>query len=222
MSVKIFDTHTLQTDVLCNTNNRTNKGRRRQKSTGLLIPVPHCRCCPSRPQLLPVRLCQSLPPQPYALEVSNREREGLVIASRQPQLGGGDGQRWMMTTMAAATAAVDNHCTRLRLSPSWRCRWRSAVRRRPTHGPSRGLASSSSSLQSPSDHRNGHYDMIIAGGGAVGSALARMLLDDTTAASASAPDSDGSLRRTRVVVIVFIAVAVGPRQKSTVATRLPS
>ena len=30
---------------------------------------------------LPVRLCQSLPPQPYALEVSNRVREGLVIAS---------------------------------------------------------------------------------------------------------------------------------------------
>ena len=85
------------------------KGRRRQKSTGLLIPVPHCRCCPSRPQLLPVRLCQSLPPQPYALEVSNRVREGLVIASRQPQLGGGDGQRWMMTTMTTATAAVDDH-----------------------------------------------------------------------------------------------------------------
>ena len=101
----------------------------------------HCRCCPSPPQLLPVRLCQSLPPQPYALDVSNRVREGLVIASR---------------------------------------------RRRPTRGPSRGLASSSSSsspLPSTSDHCDGHYDMIIAGGGAVGSALARMLLDDTTAAS---------------------------------------
>ena len=102
--------HALQTDVLCNTNNQTNEGRRRQKSTGLLIPVPHCRCCPSRPQLLPVRLCQSLPPQPYALEVSNQVREGLVIASRQPQLGGGDGQWWMMTTMTTATvAAVDDH-----------------------------------------------------------------------------------------------------------------
>jgi hypothetical protein len=32
-----------------------------------------------------------------------------VIASRQPQLGGGDGQRWMMTTMTTATAAVDDH-----------------------------------------------------------------------------------------------------------------
>jgi hypothetical protein len=61
------------------------------------------------------------------------------------------------------------------------------------HGPSRGLASSSSSSSpSPSDHCDGHYDMIIAGGGAVGSALARMLLDDTTAASASAPDSGGT------------------------------
>ena len=93
------------------------------------------------PQLLPVRLCQSLPPQPYALDVSNRVREGLVIASR---------------------------------------------RRRPTRGPSRGLASSSSSSSpspSPSDHCDGHYDMIIAGGGAFGSALVRMLLNDTTAAS---------------------------------------
>ena len=42
-----------------------------------------------------------------------------------------------------------------------------------------------------SDHRDGHYDMIIAGGGAVGSALARMLLNDTMVALASAPDSDG-------------------------------
>jgi len=58
---------------------------------------------------LPVRLCQSLPPQPYALEVSKRVREGLVISSRQPQLGGGDGQRWMMMTMTTATAAVDGH-----------------------------------------------------------------------------------------------------------------
>ena len=33
MSVKIFDTHAIQTDVLFNTNNRTNNGRRRQKST---------------------------------------------------------------------------------------------------------------------------------------------------------------------------------------------
>ena len=109
MSVKIFDTHALQTDVLCNINNRTNKGRRRQKSTGLLIPVPHCRCCPSRPQLLPVHLCQSLLPQPYALEVSYRVRKGLMIASRQPQLGGRDGQWWMMTTMTTATVAVDDH-----------------------------------------------------------------------------------------------------------------
>ena len=114
--------HALQTYVLFNTNNQTNNGRRRQKSTAAIClpsrrsphawhpgPVPHCRCCPSPPQLLPVRLCQSLPPQPYALEVSNRVREGLVIASRQPQLGGGDGQRWMMTTMTTATAAVDDH-----------------------------------------------------------------------------------------------------------------
>ena len=70
---------------------------------------------------------------------------------------------------------------------------RLSVRRRPTHGPSRGLALlSSSSSPSPLDHRDGHYDMIITGGGAVGSALARMMLDDTTAASASAPDSGGT------------------------------
>ncbi len=31
-----------------------------------------------------------------------------------------------------------------------------------------------------------------------------------------------ALQRTRVVVIVFVAVAVGPRKKSTAATRLPS
>ena len=55
------------------------------------------------------RLHQSLPPQPYALEVSNRVREGLVIASRQPQLGGGDGQQWMMMAMTTATVAVDDH-----------------------------------------------------------------------------------------------------------------
>jgi hypothetical protein len=32
-----------------------------------------------------------------------------VISSRQPQLGGGDGQRWMMMTIKTATAAVDGH-----------------------------------------------------------------------------------------------------------------
>jgi hypothetical protein len=33
MSVKIFDMHAIQTDVLFNTNNRTNNGRIRQKSS---------------------------------------------------------------------------------------------------------------------------------------------------------------------------------------------
>ena len=53
----------------------------------------HCitpwRSCPSPPQLLPLCLRQSLPPPPYTLDVSNRVRKGLVIASRQPRWGGG-------------------------------------------------------------------------------------------------------------------------------------
>ena len=80
---------------------------------------------------------------------------------------------------------------RLRLSPSWRCRCRSSIRRQPTHGPSHGLASIvvvAVAVGPPRwalrhDHR---------WGGAVGSALVRMLLDDTTAASASDPDSGGT------------------------------
>ena len=81
MSVKIFDMHALQTDVLFNTNNRTNNGRRRQKSTAatrlpsrrsptprtpppssqtIILPSCYCRChchrelgLSARPQRLP-------------------------------------------------------------------------------------------------------------------------------------------------------------------------
>jgi iron only hydrogenase large subunit-like protein len=47
MSVKIFDTHALQTDVLFDTNNQANNGRRRQKSTAATDVNLLRSCCPS-------------------------------------------------------------------------------------------------------------------------------------------------------------------------------
>ena len=72
MSVKIFDTHTLQTDVLFNTTTKptTEEDDKNQQPPPAFHPDAPLRCA---------RLHQSLPPQPYALEVSNQVREGMVL-----------------------------------------------------------------------------------------------------------------------------------------------
>ena len=126
-------------------------------------------------------------------------REGLVIASRQPQLGGGDGQRWMMTMMTTATAAVDDHGGATPSPPAVPDCRHVCVSLPP--GAVGGIRPSGDDQRTgpPADSRCRHRrrrrrrwtTAMGTATCAVGSALTRMLLDDTTAASASAPDSDG-------------------------------
>ncbi len=51
--------------------------------------------------MLPLRLHQPLPPQPYALEVSNQVREGMVLTSIW------QGLWWLAEGRAAVQAAAE-------------------------------------------------------------------------------------------------------------------
>jgi hypothetical protein len=118
MSVKIFDTPALQTDVLFNTNNQTNNGRRRQKSTAATRLPSRRSLTPRTPPAVTVIAsatgCHAWHPGP----VPNCRLFDVECAVSTTPLGAGGGgsSRKPSLTFPAATVIVVESAVSRRLS----------------------------------------------------------------------------------------------------------
>ena len=143
--------------------------------------------------------CSTPTTKPTTEEEDKNQQPPPAPAKQAASAGWGDGQWWMMTTMTTATAAVYDHGGATPSPPAVPDCRRICVSLPP--GAVGGVRPSGDDQRTgpPADSRCRHRrrrrrrwtTAMGTATCAVGSALTRMLLDDTTAASASAPDSDG-------------------------------